>query len=83
MVTCLSNSIILTDPDILGGVPIFAGTRVPVEALWNNLEAGVSIDDFLDAFPSVTRKQVLAVLTFGKQAVIATFTQLELTGSLV
>ena len=79
MAAYLSNSIILTDPDILGGVPIFAGTRVPVEALWNNLEAGVSIDDFLDAFPSVTRKQVLAVLTFGKQAVIATFTQLELT----
>jgi len=63
MAAYLSNSIILTDPDILGGVPIFAGSRVPVEALWNNLEAGVSIDDFLDAFPSVTRKQVATVLS--------------------
>ena len=55
---------ITINPDILGGTPVFRGTRVPVEALLSNLEAGVSIDDFLANFPTVSREQVLEVIKF-------------------
>jgi uncharacterized protein (DUF433 family) len=50
------------DSDILGGAPVFAGTRVPVSALLDNLEAGVSLDEFVDNFPTVTRDQAVRVL---------------------
>lgn len=50
------------DPEIMSGTPVFAGTRVPIEALMQNLAAGVSLDEFLDNFPTVTREQVLAIL---------------------
>lgn len=56
------ESVIDTNPDILGGTPVFAGTRVPVQSLFEHLEAGDSIDDFLEGFPSVRREQVIAVL---------------------
>jgi uncharacterized protein (DUF433 family) len=56
------ESVIHWDPDILGGTPVFVGTRVPVQSLFAHLEAGDSIDDFLEGFPSVQRAQVLAVL---------------------
>jgi len=52
------------DPEIVSGTPVFDGTRVPVDALFNNLSAGVSLDDFLENFPSVSREQALAVLKF-------------------
>jgi uncharacterized protein (DUF433 family) len=52
------------DPEIVSGTPVFDGTRVPIDALFNNLSAGVSLDDFLDNFPSVSREQALAVLKF-------------------
>ena len=55
---------ITINPDILGGTPVFRGTRVPVEALLSNLEAGVSIDEFLENFPTVSREQVLEVIRF-------------------
>ena len=55
-------SIIHSDPEILGGTPVFVGTRVPAQSLFDHLEAGDSIDDFLEGFPSVKREQVLAVL---------------------
>ena len=55
------------DPDVVSGTPVFAGTRVPVEALLDNIAAGVTLDEFLDNFPSVTHNQVLAVLTFSNQ----------------
>jgi len=55
---------ITIDPEILGGTPVFRGTRVPVDALLNNLEAGVSIDEFLENFPTVSREQVLEVIKF-------------------
>jgi uncharacterized protein (DUF433 family) len=55
-------SIIHSDPEILGGTPVFVGTRVPVQSLFDHLEAGDSIDDFLEGFPSVKREQVIAVL---------------------
>lgn len=53
---------IRVDPEILGGTPVFADTRVPVDSLFDHLEAGDSIDDFLEGFPSVRREQVVAVL---------------------
>ena len=57
---------ITVDPEILGGTPVFRGTRVPVDALLSNLEAGVSIDEFLENFPSVTREQAIEVLEFSR-----------------
>jgi uncharacterized protein (DUF433 family) len=57
---------ITVDPEILGGTPVFRGTRVPVDALLNNLEAGVSMDEFLENFPSVTREQAVQVLEFSR-----------------
>ncbi|MCI0538084.1 MAG: DUF433 domain-containing protein [Verrucomicrobiales bacterium] len=55
-------SIIHSDPETLGGTPVFVGTRVPVQSLFDHLEAGDSIDDFLEGFPSVKREQIIAVL---------------------
>ena len=57
---------ITVDPEILGGTPVFSGTRVPVDALLSNLEAGVSLDEFLENFPSVSRKQALEVIEFSR-----------------
>ena len=57
---------ITVDPEILSGTPVFRGTRVPVDALLGNLEAGVSIDEFLENFPTVFREQVLEVLKFSR-----------------
>ena len=51
---------ISVSPEVLGGTPVFSGTRVPVQTLLDYLEAGDSIDDFLDGFQSVTREQVLS-----------------------
>lgn len=63
-------SIISASPEIMGGTPVFTGTRVPVETLLDYLKAGESIDDFLDGFPTVTREQVIALLEeAGKQLV--------------
>lgn len=50
------------DPEILGGTPVFAGTRVPIESLFDHLEGGVSIDEFLEDFPTVSRRQAVEVL---------------------
>src|SRR5205814_242841 len=55
------------NPEIVSGTPVFDGTRVPVDALFNNLSAGVSLDDFLENFPSVSREQALAVLKFSHE----------------
>jgi uncharacterized protein (DUF433 family) len=56
------KGIVHSDAEILGGTPVFVGTRVPVESLFDHLKAGDSIDVFLDGFPSVKREQVVAVL---------------------
>ena len=56
------KGIIHTDPEIMGGTPVFVGTRVPLQNLIDALEDGESIDDFLEAFPSVTRAQTIAPL---------------------
>lgn len=57
-----SSNIVYSDPDILGGIPVFVGTRVPVKTLIDYLEAGDSLDVFLDHFPSVNREQAIAAL---------------------
>jgi uncharacterized protein (DUF433 family) len=67
----LENSpIISTSPNIMGGTPVFAGTRVPIQTLLDYLKAGESIDDFLDGFSTVSKEQVIALLEeAGKQLV--------------
>ena len=58
-----------SDPDILGGVPVFVGTRVPFRNLIDYLEGGYSLEEFLDAFPSVKREQAIAALEAAHEAV--------------
>jgi uncharacterized protein (DUF433 family) len=60
-----------SDPDILGGTPVFVGTRVPFQTLMDYLEAGHPLSDFLSDFPTVARKQVLAALDQAKDALLA------------
>ena len=55
-------------PDVLGGTPVFAGTRVPVQTLLDYLEAGERLDDFLDDFPTVKREAAVAVLVLAREA---------------
>lgn len=66
-----SKSIVTVDPQILGGTPVFTGTRVPVKNLFDYLEAGDSLEVFLDAFPSVTREQAVAALEMAREALVA------------
>jgi len=65
-------AVISSDPDVMGGTPVFAGTRVPVQTVLDYLEAGDSIDDFLEGFPSVTREQVIAFLEQAKELLVST-----------
>jgi len=58
----MKSDIVTSSPGIMGGTPVFAGTRVPVETFLEYLEGGESIDDFLEGFPSVTREQVIGFL---------------------
>jgi uncharacterized protein (DUF433 family) len=60
------KSVVHSDPEILGGTPVFVGTRVPLQNLIDYLEGGESIGGFLDGFPSVKREQVIAVIEAGK-----------------
>jgi len=64
------KDIVKSDPAVLGGTPVFVGTRVPLQNLIDALEGGESIEDFLDGFPSVSRQQVLGVIEAGKLAVL-------------
>lgn len=64
------SPIISVSPDVMGGTPVFAGTRVPVQTLLDYLIAGESIDDFIEGFPTVSREQVIALLEeAGKQLI--------------
>ncbi len=65
------GKVIHSDPEILGGTPVFVGTRVPVQALLDYLKAGQSLDGFLDDFPSVTRDQAVTVLEEAKQILVS------------
>lgn len=66
----MEQPIVSRSPDVMGGTVVFHGTRVPVETLLDYLEAGESIDDFLEGFPSVTREQVIAFLEEAKNRMI-------------
>jgi len=66
----MAESVISTSADIMGGTPVFAGTRVPVQTLLDYLEGGDSIDDFLAGFPTVTRQQVVAFLERAAQLAV-------------
>ena len=60
------QGVIHSDPEIMGGTPVFAGTRVPLQNLIDALEGGESIDEFLEGFPSVRRTQAIAVIEAGR-----------------
>jgi uncharacterized protein (DUF433 family) len=66
----MENAVISCDPDIMGGAPVFCGTRVPVQTLLDYLEAGDSIDEFLKGFPTVTRRQVIQFLEAAKDRLV-------------
>lgn len=70
-VTLTDGSVIHSDSEILGGTPVFVGTRVPVQTLVDYLEGGYSVDEFLDNFPSVRREQVNNFLEQATQALLA------------
>ena len=61
-----SQTVVHSDPDILAGTPVFRGTRVPVQSLFDYLEGGETLDEFLDQFPSVSKKQALAALDLAR-----------------
>ena len=61
------NEIISADKDVLGGQVVFSGTRVPVETLFDHLESGVSLEEFLDDFPTVSREQAVGILNIANK----------------
>ena len=65
-----AEELIQTDPEILGGTPVFSGTRVPIRSLFDHLEGGETVDDFLEGFSSVRRDQVVALLEMSQQRVL-------------
>jgi uncharacterized protein (DUF433 family) len=66
----MKQSVISCNPGVMSGTPVFRGTRVPVRSLFDYLEGGETIDDFLKGFPSVTRAQVIAFLEEAKDRVV-------------
>ncbi len=68
-----SQSVIIQDPEILSGEPVFRGTRVPFQTLLDYLEAGDTLDEFLEQYPGVSREQAIAALEEAKALVLARF----------
>ena len=66
------QGIIQSNPEIMGGTPVFVGSRVPLQNLIDYLEGGESVEDFLEAFPAVKREQVIAVIEAGKLRMLET-----------
>ena len=66
-----AKKIVHSDPEVLGGMPVFVGTRVPVQALLDYLEGGDTIEEFLDNFPGVSREQAIAFLEEASRALLA------------
>ena len=64
------NELIVKDPEILGGTPVFCGTRVPFQALLDYLEGGQTLDEFLDDFPTVTRAAAVSALKLAKSPLV-------------
>lgn len=65
------DAVIIKNPKILGGTPVFRGTRVPFQALLDNLEGGHSLEQFLDDFPTVTRAAAVAALELAKSSLVS------------
>lgn len=65
------NEVITRDPDILGGTPVFRGTRVPFQALLDYLEGGQTLDEFLEDFPTVSREAAVLALEHAKSLVVS------------
>jgi uncharacterized protein (DUF433 family) len=65
------DRVVHSDPEILGGTPVFVGTRVPVQSLFDYLEAGDTLDEFLESFPSVQRDQAIKALEIARHALLA------------
>jgi uncharacterized protein (DUF433 family) len=68
-----TSNLIESDPEKVSGMPVFFGTRVPIKNLFDCLEAGESLDEFLDQFPTVTREQVLSVLELSKERLLTEY----------
>jgi uncharacterized protein (DUF433 family) len=64
------SPVVHSDPEILGGTPVFVGTRVPVQSLFDYLEAGDTLDEFLRQFPSVRREQAIEALAIARRALL-------------
>jgi uncharacterized protein (DUF433 family) len=73
----VKRKLVTADPQVMGGTPCFAGTRVPVRTLLDYLEAGDSMDEFLEGFPTVSRQQVIGFLEIAAQAMAAGTINLE------
>jgi len=67
----MTKPLITCSPDVMGGTPVFAGTRVPVQTFLDYLQGGETIDEFLAGFPTVSREQVLAFLKEAKDRMVA------------
>jgi len=65
------SNVVHSDPEIMGGTPVFRGTRVPAQSLFDHLEDGDTIDNFLEGFPTVSREQVIALLEESKAHALA------------
>ena len=63
-------TIVHSDPEILGGTPVFVGTRVPVQSLFDYIEGGDTLDEFLHQFPSVKREQAIAALDLARDTLL-------------
>ena len=66
-----NNPLIWINPERLSGVPCFYKTRLPIDSLFENLEGGVSLDEWVDAFPPVTKEQAVAVLEYARTSLLA------------
>ena len=66
----MKNNVIEVNPEKVSGAPVFAGTRVPIKNLFDYLEGGQSLEDFLDGFPPVTREQAIAVLELAEESLV-------------
>jgi len=73
----IEHDLISISPKILCGTPVFKGTRVPIQSLFDHLESGVSLDEFLEDFPSVSREQAAKVLALAENLLSASFNQMS------
>jgi uncharacterized protein (DUF433 family) len=70
LIMAAKSVVVHSDPDILGGTPVFVGTRVPVQSLFDYIEGGDTLDEFLLQFPSVKREQAVAALEFARDTLL-------------